>query len=94
MTEQSIASIAGIIVSLVFSYVPGLKEKYAALSATYKALIMLASLLLACGVLFGASCLGYNDALTCNVAGAKTLLPLFIAAAIANQTTYLLTPSK
>ena len=38
MTESTIASVAGVIFSLAVSYIPGLKEKYAALPAQMKAL--------------------------------------------------------
>jgi len=92
MTESTIASIAGVIFSLAVSYIPGLKEWYAVLSAQTKALVMLAALLLACVVIFASACLGYSTALSCDLPGVKSLVPLFIAAAIANQATYLLTP--
>lgn len=91
MSEQTIASIAGIIISLAFSYVPGLKDKYGELSGQSKALVMLGALLLACGVIFGAACLDFWQMVACNAEGAKSLVPLFISAAIANQGTYLLT---
>jgi hypothetical protein len=94
MSESTIASVAGIIVSLAFSYVPGLKEWFDALAANYKRLVMLGALVLAVGVIFATSCLGYATEPACTVEGAKALLPLFIAAVIANQGTFLLTPSK
>jgi hypothetical protein len=94
MNETTIASVAGIVVSLVFSYVPGVKGWFDALTADYKRLVMLGALVVAVGVLFGASCLGYATDPACTVEGAKALLPLFIAAVIANQGTFLLTPSK
>lgn len=94
MTEATIASIAGVIVSLAFSYIPGLKAWFDAQSQANKSLAMLAALVLAVGVIFGASCAGYATEPACTVAGAKTLLPLFIAALLANQGTYLLTPTQ
>jgi hypothetical protein len=94
MPETTIASLAGVIISLVFSYIPGVSDWYANLNAQYKSLWMLAFLLIACGVLFGAGCLGYSSQVACTAEGAKSLVPLFIAAAIANQATYLISPQK
>ena len=91
MDNVNLAALAGIIISLVFNYVPGASDWYAKLDNKAKSLWMLAFLLIACLVLFGASCLGYSSEVTCTVDGAKGLLPVFVTAAIANQSTYLIT---
>jgi hypothetical protein len=93
MTETTLASIAGVIISLAFSYIPGLKDKYALLTADYKRLVMLGALLIVALGIFGASCAGLSAQVTCDVAGAQALVSMFISAAIANQAAYLLTPS-
>lgn len=91
MDNIELAALAGIIISLVFNYVPGASTWYATLTAQAKSLWMLGFLLIACVVLFMASCLGYSSQVACSVEGVKSLVPLFVIAAIANQSTYLIT---
>jgi hypothetical protein len=96
MTAEFLAGIVGIGLSLIFSYVPGLNAKFAALDATYKRLIMLGLLVLTAGVVYGLACIGWaanlGINLTCDQAGLQELLKALFAAAIANQTAYSLTP--
>lgn len=92
MTPELLVSIAGIILSLAFSYVPGLDVKFAALEGVYKRLVMLGLMVLAAAGAFGLSCAGLVDAATCDQAGAWGLVQLFIFAAIANQSAYMLSP--
>ena len=93
-TEVTIANGAGLILSLVCSYVPGAKQKYAALDGTGKRLVMLGLLFLAALGIFGASCAGYISTVACDQAGAMKLVGLFFAAAVANQATFLFTPKS
>jgi len=93
MTETELSSIAGIVLSLAFSYVPGLKGSYEKLSGDYKRLVMAALLLVTAGVVLGLSCTGVLANVECTQASALGLLKVFIAAMIANQGTYLLTKS-
>ena len=93
MTSNQLAEFAGILLSLAFSYVPGLREKYDALEGIYKRLIMLGALLAVSGAVFGLSCAGIMDSVTCTKTGAIGLFEAFVAAAIANQATYLLVGS-
>ena len=88
LTPEFLSYVAGILLSLAFSYIPGLKDKFDTLSSGYKSLVMLGLLAVAVGVIFSASCLGYTNAPACTAEGAKSLIPLFIAAAIANQVTH------
>lgn len=92
VTPELISSIAGIILSLLFSYVPGLNAKFAALEPIYKRLAMLVLLFLTAAGIFGLSCAKLIDAVTCDQEGIWGLIGLFIMAAIANQTTYMLSP--
>jgi hypothetical protein len=94
MTETTLASLAGVVLSLAFSYIPGLTEWFAKLTANNKRLIMLAALLAVALGLFGASCAGFSAQVACDMTDAKSMLSLFVSAAIANQTAYMLTPSK
>jgi hypothetical protein len=93
MTSENLARFAGIVLSLAFSYVPGLQEKYNALSGIYKRLIMAGALVVVAGAIFGLSCAGVMDGVTCTKEGAVGLVQVFIAAVIANQATYALVGS-
>ena len=98
MTADQLSSAAGVILSLIFAYTPGLAPKYDALDATYKRLIMLALLLVVALGILAAGC--FNVPLfgvapvECSQASAVKLFELFVAAAIANQATFLLTKNS
>lgn len=96
MSAEFLAGIAGVVLSLLFSYVPGLNAKFAALEATYKRLIMLALLFVTGAAVYGLACAGwaadFGLAVTCDKAGLVQLLQAFGVAAIANQGAYSLSP--
>lgn len=90
-----IAGIAGVALSLVFAYVPGIEGWFNALDGTYKRLINLGALALVSGAVYGLSCAGwFNVPVACDQAGLEALLTAFVAAAIANQTAYLMTTAS
>lgn len=91
VTDNIVASLAGSLLALLFGYAPGLRAWYEALEPTRKALVMLALLLVAAVVLYVAACYTpWDVGVTCGEGGAWQLAQLFIAAAVANQATYLL----
>jgi hypothetical protein len=95
MTAEILSLTAGTALSLVFSYVPGLNAKFAALDPTVKRLWMLGLLLLSALGVFGLSCAGWvfgGIGVTCDQAGIQKLVEVFFLAAIANQTSYALSP--
>lgn len=94
MTETTLASLAGILLSLVFSYIPGLQGWFAALSGQYKRLVMLAALLIVAIGIYISACIGYSAQVTCDIAGAQQLISLFLTAMIANQAAYMITPTQ
>ena len=95
MSADLLASVLAIVMSLAFSYVPGLNDWYAALDRKYKQLVMGAGLLVIAASVFGLSCAGLGSQfgidLACSQDGAIALLKLLIDALIVNQGTYLLT---
>lgn len=98
MDAELIALIAGVILSLAFSYIPGLNTKYAALSEELKKLIMIGLLAAVAFGAYGLSCAGWFEDLTgivitCDKSGFVAVLKAFVAAAIGNQTTHRLTPA-
>ena len=92
MSSQLLAGIAGIVLSLLFEYLPGLHDWYNALTDIKQKLIMLAALLVSAAGIFALACLGRYDLVTCDVAGVWMLLEYFVLAVIANQATYLISP--
>ena len=88
MEQNILVAGVGILLALAFAYVPGLKKWYDAQESERKALVMLGALLVTAGIVAGGSCwLGYGW-VTCDEAGGKVLLELFIAALIGNQAAY------
>lgn len=92
MKPELLAAIAGIFLSLLFSYVPKFATWYNPLDGTKKRLIMLGLLVVAAGATFGLSCAGIVHGITCDQPGALQLASAFIFAMIANQSTNALSP--
>lgn len=94
MDSTQLSLMAGALLSLVFSYVPGLKDWFEQKDSTSKRLIMAASLLVVSGVIFGASCanLGLAFTITCDKGGAVGLVTVFLSTLVANQGTFLISP--
>lgn len=88
MEGNLLASFAGILLSLGFGYIPGLKDRYDTLVAQQKALVMAGLLLVAALGVFGLSCWGPFEYATCDQGGAWALAEMFVTALIANQATY------
>lgn len=92
MTVELLSAIAGVILSLLFSYVPGLHTWYDKLTADTKRLVMLAVLAFTAGAIYGFSCAGIYNLVPCTRDGLIALVEIFVMALIANQSTYLITP--
>lgn len=97
MSAELLSSIAGVVLSLVFSYVPKLNTKFAALETEVKRSIMLGLLALAAVATYGLACSGWLTGLfgiqvPCDQSGIQMLIQAFIYAAITNQTAYSLSP--
>ncbi len=92
MNATELSAIAGVVLSLAFSYIPGLSGWFDAKEPTAKRLIMAGLLLVAAAAIFGLSCAGVLTVATCDQNGALGLVSAFIAALVANQSTYLISP--
>ena len=88
-----LAGLAGAVLSLGFSYIPGLNGWYEAQSKQIKQLIMLACLVVATLGTYAVTCwdLLSIPGLVCGEPGIKTLIVAFGAAMVVNQATYPLT---
>jgi len=89
MSVELISAIAGILLSLLFEFVPGFEKWYGALEVQYKRLFMVGALLLVVGGAFGLSCAGLLGWFPCTTAGAWLAVQAFIAALVANQSVHL-----
>jgi hypothetical protein len=93
LTPASLASIVGVIVSLIFRFVPKLKSWYANLIDLWKATIMVVLMLIVSVATFLIACTPILDiGLLCDPSGALSVIEIFFLAIAANQATYLLTP--
>ena len=93
LSPEFLVSIAGIVLSLAFSYIPGLRVKFATLEPDYKRLIMLGLIVVVAGVIFGLGCAGVLAiSIACDAAGFQKLISFVILALIANQSAYLISP--
>ena len=94
MDAVQLSAIAGLILSLAFSYIPGLNTWFGALVAQQKQLIMGGLLIVIAAVIFGLGCAGLAPSgvtVECTTAGAYGFIQIVIAALVANQSTYLIT---
>ena len=88
MDENIVAGIAGLVLSLAFGYVPGLRPWYEALDSVRKAQVMAGLLVLAAALIYGAACYTPWKALECTGDGFWELVRLLGLALLANQATY------
>jgi len=91
MTATELSAIAGVVLSLVFSYIPGVKNWFDGLESVFKQAVMGGVLIFVTGVIFGLACYGVIVAVECTQAGALGLIMALIAALAGNQSTYLIT---
>jgi hypothetical protein len=92
ITATGVGGAAGILLSLFFSYVPGLRLKYAALHEDWKKVVMLGAIVAISAGIIGLSCTGVIPFIACDKAGLIDFAFVFISTLIANQSTYPITP--
>jgi hypothetical protein len=92
ITPTFFASVAGVLLSLLFSYVPKLHDWYMTQDNVAKAGIMAGLLLIVAAGSFGFSCLGWLEGVACTQAGVLSVVQAFIAALVANQAAYVFSP--
>ena len=94
VTAELIGSAAGIFLSLLFALVPGFSGWFDNLDATKKRLIMLGSLVVVSGAVFGISCAQLETWVVCSTSGAWGLGKIFVSTLVANQAAFVITPKK
>jgi len=94
LTQESLAVVAGGVLSVIFSFVPGLNVWFAAKPENLKRILMAFYLAVLVGALFGGMCLGifYITGAVCDQITAIQFIYLWMLAAVSNQSIYSLTP--
>lgn len=93
VSPEILITATGIILSLLFSYIPGLRVWYGGKAEEFKKLFMLSLMVAVAGVMFGLGCWGiWNLNLPCDKNGLFTLVWYLGIAISTNQAAYLLSP--
>jgi len=92
MSASELSALAGVLLSLAFSYLPGISDGYDKLPSTHKRLVMAVLLLVVSIGAYGLSCANVINNVSCTQPGAIALVDAFIAALVANQAMFLLSP--
>ena len=94
MTGEQLGTTAGVILGLVFEYLPGLAKWYQAQEDNVQRLILLGAMLLVTLTIFGMGCAGLSDTFACTKEGAYQAIKVFVSGIISSQATYLVMPRK
>ena len=95
LSAEFIAAVTGVLTSVLFSYFPGLRTKFAALSTEAKSGIMLGLMALVTASLTVLDWFDVVDAgLAFDKAGIVHIVWTFLLAVIANQATHRISPAK
>lgn len=89
MSIELISAIAGIVLSLLFEFVPGFEGWYNKFDSQKKRLFMVGALFVVVAGAYGLSCANLLAFFPCTLAGAWIALQAFIAALVANQSVHL-----
>ena len=88
MSENQYAALAGVILSLVLSYFPYLKDKFEVLRPDYKQLIMLGLIAVVVFGRLGLGCLGRDTTFVCSADGLWEAIQAFGVAVLFGAGTY------
>jgi len=94
LSPELLAGLAGAILSLALSYIPGLNGKYAGLSEDWKKFVMLVLLAVVSIGVVGLSCASLLGLVfvECSSGGAVQVFVAFISALITNQAVHRISP--
>ena len=95
LTPGLLSAIAGVLLSLLASYLPGFSAWFDRLEAIQKRLVMLGLLAASAVAIAGLSCAGLGEALglpaACDRSSGLLAVQAFLLALVANQSAYLIT---
>lgn len=92
LTPELLSMLAGALLSLLFSYAPGVRDWWAQRTAETKSLVMLGLLLLVSVGVVSASCGGLIAVVVCSQNGVLQVVWTFVLSLMANQSTYKISP--
>ena len=92
VTPESLAMIAGVILSLLFSYIPGFRAWFDQFEPEAKRLFMLLLLVLSTAGAFVLACAGVLGGIVCAPPDLYRVIGALIMAVIANQSIYSISP--
>lgn len=93
LSSEMIVGVAGMALSVLFSYVPGLRGWYASLQTEYKQLIMLGLVVLTTASIFALDCYGViSTTASCDKDGIISLVWMLVLGLTSNQAAYLISP--
>ena len=90
LTPAMLSSVAGVLLSLSFNYIPGWRVKYGELPSEKKSLIMLVALLLTTGIIF--AFVKWGALIPNEEYNAWSFLWMFFLSVYGNQITYAISP--
>lgn len=99
ISVELLAILSGGLLSLLFSYIPGLSTWYERIDANQRRFVMLGMLVLVAAGVYAAGCAGLNGRfglpdVACDSKGAEEVVTAFVYALIANQAVHRLSPDK
>lgn len=93
LSSEMLVGIAGVALSLLFSYIPGLRTWYAGLVAEVKQLIMLGLVVAVSGAIFALGCYDIiSTGIACDRYGVISLVWMVVLGLTSNQAAYMITP--
>lgn len=93
ISPEYIVGGAAVALSLLFSYIPGLRTWYAGMGDEIKRLIMLGLLVVVSALFYGLGCWGiFKTDVVCDQSGLIVMLRYLLVAIVSNQSTYLISP--
>jgi len=93
VTPEMLVGVSGVVLSLLFSYIPGLRVWFAGLVTETKQLIMLGLILVISSAVFVLGCNGILVTnLVCDKSGIVSFVYIVVTAIITNQATYAISP--
>lgn len=90
LTAEWLGGAAGVVVSLVLAYVPGVKAEFDELSGVWKRAVLGLALLLVSVLVYSLGCAGVVGNVACDQSGAVGVVRALVAALIASQVAYVI----
>ena len=92
--QELISAGVGVILSLIFSYIPPLAQWYYGIDEKYRGLVMVGLTILSALGIFGLSCTGLFNWVACTKAGALDLVKAVLIILGSNQIAYMVSPES